>query len=499
MALVITLMVLMLMTVMGLAALSTTTSEIRLTANDRTDLQAFHSAEAGIVEAMYRSTLRMAGTQMIANGGSYVMVDETTFDAAIVDPAMAAGSPDPDWETNIYFSATEPADVGKVQNTRTILVSSEWNKLQYSGDGTDPDIAPVNVRYLKEDDLQKWGVPGADMNGDGDLLDLVYYDRTNKVRQASAGPGVNGTADATPPSNPNLVIRLITGQGRSGNAMKTIRRETTGMAADPQTSAAIRSDVPVIEFGGGAFVSGYNHSADTTKSDKNNYDPTLYENNGCDNYSQSGGDGNCQVAYQPSGMDPDLGESSDYSGKASDNSGHKPGIISSGDIETEGRSEIWGGTDEGTEGWNAAPETSFPSLAEMLGMSQGDVDILLAGANIDPNTCPTGVTYIDSGSGQTYGPSRNCPAGAGILVVSGNMKLASRFEFRGLIYIEGELNMTGGSWVLGAIAVKDNSDSLRIGIGDSTVLYSKATVDAAVSGAINAQGFGATTLSWREF
>ena len=499
MALVITLLLLVLLTVMGLAAISNTSSEIQLTANDRTDMQAFHSAEAGIVEAIYRSTLQVDGTQTIADGGSYVNVDDITFDAGIVDPAMAAGSPDPDWETNIYFSGVEPSDVGKVRNTRTILASSDWNKLQYSGDDTDPDTAPVNVRYLKEDDLQKWGFPGADMNGDGDLLDLVYYDSTNKVRQPPAGPGENGTADATPPTDPNLVIRLITAQGRRGNAVKRIRRETTGMAADPQISAAIRSDVPLLEFGGGAFVSGYNHSADTTKSDENNHDSTLHENNGCDNYSESGGDGNCQVAYQPPGMDPDLGKESDYSGKASENSDHKPGIVSNGDIETKGNSEIWGGTDDGTEGWSAAPETPFPNLAQMLGMSQEDVESMLDGANTDPNACPTGLTYIESGSGQSYEPSRNCPAGAGILVVKGDMNLTSQFEFRGLIYIEGKLNMTGGSWVLGAIAVKDNSDSLKISGGSSTVLYSKTTVDAVVSGTIDAQGFATTTLSWREF
>ena len=514
-ALVVSLMLLVLLTVMGLAAISTTTTEIQLAGNERTDTQALQSAEAGIREVLYRSTLAGLGATPIVNGGSWATVDGFQFDAAITDPAPWAGPtpslPDPNWQYNVYFGAAPASGSNSVSNVASILPAADQAGLDYSSVGNVAGDNPVTVRYLRESDLCFWGINPCDLfdgdgdgvpEGDGDTLDLVYYngDEANPQR-LGAGVATNGTIDWQPPPgiNQNLVIMLVTSIGRSGNASKTIQLETTGFPVNPAASSALQTDVPITLTGNG-YISGYNHSADTTKSDETNYDPTLHENNGCDNYSKSGGDGNCQAAYQGAGNDPDDGYDAEYSSKAQGNAGHKPALLASAEPTTQGNFEGWGGSDDNTEGWKKIdPSVIFPDLATLLGVDQQVVDDMLLGANTDPTSCPTGVTYIDNkDSAQIYTPGKNCPAGSGILIVTGDIKAASQFEFRGLVYVEGDAELRGGAWFLGALAVKGTADT-KLGAGGATVLYSKDTVDNAVTAAMNQLGFAFTTLSWREF
>ncbi len=281
-ALVVALMLLVLLTVMGLAAISTTTTEIQLTANERTDAQAFHSAEAGIKEALYRKTLPQSGTTLIANGGSYAMVDGATFNAAIADPAVVAGgNPDPNWQYNVYFG-TPPAGT---TNVRSILSASDQEKLNYS-----TSTHPVTIRYAKESDLRLWGIVDYDKNLDGDDRDLVYYNPATKTRDKAVNPttgtGTLGVADAGPSGSltRNQVILLVESYGRSGKATKHILLETTGFPVNPQANSAVQTGIQV-NFGGNGFVSGYNHSEDTRPEDENNRNANLYNSNGCDNFS----------------------------------------------------------------------------------------------------------------------------------------------------------------------------------------------------------------------
>ncbi|MBI3994942.1 MAG: hypothetical protein HY349_03075 [Nitrospirae bacterium] len=490
-ALVVALMLLVLLTVMGLAAISTTTTEMQITSNERTDAQAFHAAEAGIKEVLYRTALSSVGATSIANGGSYATVDAVTFNAAIGDLGIG-DNPDPDWEVNVYFG-TPPAGAN---NVRSILPAADQAKLNY-GKNAQGNPDPVNVRYVTEADLQQWGLVNADLNNDGDFIDLVYYNGdANDPQRVPPSTAVGGTIDTAPPtgSNMNMAVRLVTARGHSGLAAKRIRLETTGYPVNPQVSAALTADIPLTLTGSG-FISGYNHSEDTanTNADKNSINRPLYETNLCDNYNGGAGTGGCGMA-----TDPDVGATAEYSGKAM-SSGHKPAVVSNDPVTTQGAFEGWGGSDDNSVGWKKVdPAVTFPSLAALLGVEQSAVDEMIAGANTNPNACPSGVTYIDNkNSNQNYMPAQNCPAGSGILIVTGDMKITAQFEFRGLVYVEKDAELRGGSWILGALAIKGTS-TLKSNAGSSTVLYSKKTVENVVKSAMSNAALPSNVLSWRE-
>jgi hypothetical protein len=65
------------------------------------------------------------------------------------------------------------------------------------------------------------------------------------------------------------------------------------------------------------------------------------------------------------------------------------------------------------------------------------------------------------------------------------------FEWRGLVYIEGDFRITGNPWILGAIVVKGVTEYAFAG-GTPDVLYSREAVKFFVGRAI-----GYTVLSWK--
>lgn len=497
--LVAALMLLVLMTLMGLAAVSTTITEVQLTANERTDAQAFHSAEAGIKEILYRQTLVQAGTNSIANNGSYATVDAVTFDAAIRDPGVAVGTetwPDKDWKYNVYYSMSDPADAGSVKNSRTILPSNKWTQVNYAS-----TTEAVTVSYVTEMDLLKWGIADPDLNNDGDTVDLVFYNAPTGQRVGSRNQTLN-VVDNAPPlgSSIELAVRKTESIGRSGNAQKRIILESTHFAANPQVQSALQVDIPITVTGNG-FISGFNHSENTVKTDNGSLNPNLYKNNGCDNASQGNqgaNTGKCVPAFAGAG-DPDNNLTAEYSGKTV-STGHKPAVVTKDTVTTQGSFEGWGGNDDNTKGWvHTDPTIVFPTLEALLGVDAATVQQLKNNANTNPSACPTGVTYIDNkGTGQDYRPSQNCPAGSGILIVTGDMKTTSQFEFRGLVYVEGDADLRGGTFFLGAMAVKGVAATNKTNAGSSTILYSKKTVENAVSAAFSSVGLAFNLLSWRE-
>ncbi|HSG05734.1 MAG TPA: hypothetical protein VLB09_05005, partial [Nitrospiria bacterium] len=207
-------------------------------------------------------------------------------------------------------------------------------------------------------------------------------------------------------------------------------------------------------------------------------------------------------------VDPDIGEIAAYSGML-EGDHHKPGVLSSvadpaDAVDQNGNSvEAWGGRDDdppgsGT-GWLETGAGAFPDLPTLLGVEPDIVDKIKKNANTNPDSCPTGVTYIDNANSDIYRPDQNCDGGSGILIVSGDMKIASNFEFRGLVYVEGDAELRGGSWLLGSMAVKGTTNGLQASNGTPTILYSRETVIDAVTAAFNQIGFAFTTLSWREF
>jgi len=514
MALVVALMLLVLLTVMGLAAISSTTTEVQITANERTDAHAFHAAEAGINEVLYRTTLSAVGASSIANGGSFATVNGNTFNAEIKDLAASAGNPDKDWQYNIYFTAP-PAGGGSVNNVWSILPATDQDNLRYAKNEKN-EADPVQIRYMREADLVAWGFANPDLNGDGDYLDLVYFNgSTANPQRLGSSTKTNGTVDVAPPAGGNVkqVVKLITATGHSGGAAKKIQVEISNFPSSPSTHAAVEVGI-AANFSGNGWVSGFNHSEDTTPADVSNINTALYDNNGCDNYSGGAEPGDCKAAYGGAGNDPDQKCkkgvcAANYSGKATA-TGSQPAILATS-VTAGGSFEAYGGTlDEADPtkavGWQKTdPALTFPSIAEILGVDPLLVDlsnpdnILTNGSTTDPNACPSGLTYIDNAkSAQVYMPSKNCPQASGVMIVTGDMKITSQFQFSGLIYVMGDAELRGGTWILGALAVKGKTSGLKVAAGTPEVLYSKNAVDNAVDSALKKVGYSFTRLSWRE-
>jgi hypothetical protein len=448
-------------------------------------------------------------------------VDGVTINAYIADPGVGV-NPTAGWGYNIYLGAP-PAGAN---NVRSILSVNDQPSVNYLKD-INGDDTPVVVRYVTELDLQRWGIPDADKNVDGDYLDLVYYNGDqNDPQRIGAGPGVGGTMDIAPPagSSKNLAIWMVQSVGHSGKATKTIQIETTGFPVNPDVKAAVEAGI-AVNIGGSGFVSGFNHSEDTVVGDSTKVNTGLYDNNGCNNYSQVG-TGGCGLATDPDNETTTTCTGSKtkvcttttspypaaYSGMAT-MTDSAPAIISTAATSQTGNAvQAWGGDNDGPPdgpvGWQKVDAGfEFPSLATMLGVDPSLTDpdnpnSILAHANTDPNACPSGVTYIDNASSaQDYMPNKipGCPAGSGILIVTGNMKVTSQFEFRGLVYVMGDAELRGGAWFLGSLAVKGVTTGLSVANGDPTILFSKNAVNNAVQAALKEVGYAFTTLSWREY
>ena len=84
------------------------------------------------------------------------------------------------------------------------------------------------------------------------------------------------------------------------------------------------------------------------------------------------------------------------------------------------------------------------------------------------------------------------------MFIEGDLQFSSQFEFRGLIYVLGDINLSGGSWILGSVAVKGTTNGTKFQSGNPTILYSQQTVLDAVQSALTQAGYAFTFLSWKE-
>jgi hypothetical protein len=106
-----------------------------------------------------------------------------------------------------------------------------------------------------------------------------------------------------------------------------------------------------------------------------------------------------------------------------------------------------------------------------------------------------GITYIDNdGVPQNQSGSWGIEStgGEGLLYVDGDLNLTGPFTYKGLVYVEGNLASSGHIWVLGAIIARGRS-GVKL-TGGANVLYSEEAIQLAI--AKFAGQF--VTLSWRE-
>jgi hypothetical protein len=300
--------------------------------------------------------------------------------------------------------------------------------------GTIQDPNGTYLQYSRSsgtDDLltirHKW----RDRNGDGtrDPNEVVRYD-----------------PEQIPPENfaSGHPVEIVTVTGRMGLAERTVQAEVTKRKLTARTHAALYID-KAIRITGNPGICGYDHDPAT---------PSGTKPNACFAWHES--------------------------------DGHLPGIATTGDdIDIQGGAADVEGDPTPTDSSSSNP---FYTLAELLGLSQDEVNQILANADNTSVTNPlNGITYL-TGNGHINANT----VGTGLLYCTGDLTVNGGFEYTGLIYIEGDLKMNGTFWGLGAIVVRGTSD-YNSSAGNAGLLYSSEAISQALG-----QYMPMIVLSWRE-
>jgi hypothetical protein len=300
--------------------------------------------------------------------------------------------------------------------------------------GTIQDPNGTYLQYSRPsgtDDLltirHKW----RDRNGDGtkDANEVVRYD-----------------TEQIPPENftSGYPVEIVTVTGRMGQAERMIQAEVTKRKLTARCMAALLIDKP-IRINGNPAICGYNHRIGT---------PVGIKPAACFAWHEG--------------------------------SGNLPGVATTGDeIDVKGGSADIEGEPTPTDSSSSNP---FYSLAETLGLSQDDLNQLLANADNTSITNPlNGITYL---TGDQHVNSNI--VGSGLIYCTGDLNVNGTFDFKGLIYIEGDAKINGTFWALGAIIVRGKT-SYNTNTGNAAILYSAEAISQALG-----QYMPMIVLSWRE-
>ena len=456
------LMFLAIIAILGTTAVIITTTDLKIGTNYKLSEQAFYAAEAGVQEAIFRISLVNDSAKTIAQWGSQVSVNGVT-NAYIGDPS----GDDPNWQVKIYF--VEDATTLTSPDTATLLPKANWPNMDYE----------VTIRHEKESDI------GNDLNGDGDTNDLVFY---------NPSAGKNATGAGKP-------ITWIESIGKSGTSQHKIHVEATKEVFAVDSKAAIVVNNPP-NFSGNSTVSGFNFKKET--------DPGFSGNTRT--ISQIGGkigDSGLTIDHYGDGSTPtveadgtgdvaiDVPYAVDDSGNwMLQDSGHLPGAaITTGTgniISPSGSNAVFGGNDtkawkdESIPSWLPIQDVLFdpldyPDAGERLSM----LNDLLAKADITnadlelndklKSKEPVGIIHITGDidlANDTPTPASGY--GEGLMYIEGNLKVTGNVNFKGLIFVEGDVDITGIFWNLGTILVKGTTVNLT---GNATTLYSKEVID----------------------
>lgn len=247
-----------------------------------------------------------------------------------------------------------------------------------------------------------------------------------------------------------MPIYVVTSTGRKGQDKVKVISEVAMKPINVQIKAAIASNLD-IKVTGNNDACGYNHSASTPVNTAGTRGPCL--------------------AYE-------LG------------SGTLPGIWSTGSVNPGGAS-----TQHGTPPVLDGQTGFYEGPWSVLSMTQADFFAWVGSPITAMPNPPRGIIHLDNNAtaqDRSGSYSFNGGAGEGLLYVDGDLTLNGGSSFQGLIYVEGDLKFNGNSWVLGAMIVRGKT-TIKIN-GGSTILYS----NDAVMQNISKYGGQLLTLSWRD-
>ena len=456
------LMFLAIIAILGTTAVIITTTDLKIGSNYRASEQAFYAAEAGVQEAILRISLINDNTKTIAQWGSQVSVNGVT-NAYIGDPSEY----DQNWQVKIYF--VEDASTLTSPDTATLLPKTKWPNMNYE----------VTIRHEKESDIE------IDLNEDGDTDDLVFY---------NLSAGKNATGIGKP-------ITWIESIGKSGTSQHKIHVEATKEVFAVDSKASIVVNNPP-NFSGNSSVLGFNFKKETNPGFSGNTrtisqisgeigDPALSK----DHYGDSStttveADGTGDVAI-------DVPYAVDDSGNwMLQTSGHLSGAaITTGTgntISPSGSNTVFGGNDtktwkdESIPSWLPIQDVIFdPAIYSDAGERLSMLNDLLAKANITDSDLdsndklkskePMGIIHITGDMDLANDtPTPASGYGEGLMYIEGNLKVTGNVNFKGLIFVKGDVDISGTFWNLGTILVKGTTTDM---MGNATALYSKEVLD----------------------
>jgi Tfp pilus assembly protein PilX len=515
---------------LGTTAYISTTTDMKIGGNYKTNVQAFYNAEAGIREAIYRLGLHndnlnapplgsMIVVNGLANNNAHISLDPNGLlsNATNEDGDGATNEIDElnynsNWQTKIMLNTSEAGytDTTTTIYTTTIQPSASW--LEYSSATVDGTELTIEFKH-----------DTGDMDGDADTQEIVFYD----AGHASGNPyHVDGTGGNPATGQP---IVVITSTGRSQRSMRTIQIEATYQPVAVLAEAAVMVDM-VPDLTGSALISGFDHDFTTTSADEKDgpkwHETEVFRFNGVDNH----GGAESWTYPNPSPPPASLGNTSPditdtlfggcsapptsqeevdpehgipYGQMLETNlSNYSPGVWST-KAGVAPNADVFGGND--TEPWKDEDVgAAWIPLWQMLGLgSQAALDAILATANVTEahvdgsgilTAAPQGLIHIDNAGGDVVKLTSATPAdddGWGLMYITGDAQFQS-LEFKGLIYIEGDADITGNFWLMGCMAIKGTAVG-DFSAGNGTFLYSKDALDWWVN-----KGLKFVTLTWRE-
>jgi Tfp pilus assembly protein PilX len=249
-------------------------------------------------------------------------------------------------------------------------------------------------------------------------------------------------------------IFVITSTGRKGSDSRTVVTEVIRKPFIPDIKGAVVADVDV-RFGGNNAICGYNHSALV---------PIWYGQNG------RGGLNSC-VPYE-------IG------------AGNILGVWSAGTVT------LGGGTQVDGQPPSAGGQVGFYSGPwDALGMPQADFYTMVGAPQALVPATLNGIVYLDNDGvpqNQSGAWGVSSTNGQGLLYVDGDLNITGPFSWKGLIYAEGNLACSGQIWILGSLIARGNA-GVKL-TGGSTVLFSTDEIQLALSKFAGQY----VTLSWRE-
>jgi PilX N-terminal len=533
------LMFLAIIAILGTTAVIVTTTDLKIGTNYRASEQAFYAAEAGVQEALYRLSLFDDGGTNAPPSGSMININGLTGNNAAIDidpNGLLDNTSDDDgngavddisdlnyngtydnrnWQTKIMLSTSAPA--GLVGNTtfftNTIQPSGSW--LEYSS--SIDDGTALTIEFLRDT---------KDMDGDGNTGEIVFYNTSlaNPFNVATAATAASGQP-----------VVAITSIGRSQGSTSTIRVEAIRQPVNINAEGAVMVDLsPTLT--GTVLISGFNHDGSTTSDDEGSpLWPSIATFNANDVDNHGGPEdvndlpapGVCSCTGYPAGkknyldddtvfldcssLDPTTCTSSDNEeeldtetkipyGSKLESSGHKPGIWTTQSVSPG--AHVFGGDD--SLPWKIDSAGAWKSLASLLGITQDQLNTILANANVTQSdmdgsghlqVAPQGIIYIDNAASaqalKITAATPNSTDGWGLMYITGDFN-SQKLAFNGLIYVEGDASITSSFWMMGCLAVRGATDG-DFSAGSATFLYSKDALESYVN-----KGMNFVILSWQE-